>query len=372
MHGGIKVLGVPLAALLLVAALPAAFAQSFSVTTNKDVYGAGERVIVAGTVKQIDAASTVLVQITKDDASCGQQAVAVERDGSFISRPIAIECGPGDYTVSAYHADQKATSAFRVGEQAQDSEDLRQLRDTLADARGKVNERIRELVNASIPIPEQAVEKYRAGSVQASLAVQSAEHGDMEQANVHLEAALAHFDETLALLSPENMAPLSMAAQKDDGQRRADAADWLGRLGDIYHRLANLAEKNSVNDMVFPQIQLLLTDARNALGAEDLDVAEEALARIEPLMEQARGKLLQSAEDAAEKQSLQAAADRIEKRAERQLEEAEEGSGAAVLVESALSLIGQAKSAIDDDNYSKARELLTSASKALIEANRMS
>jgi hypothetical protein len=362
-----KVLGAPLAALLLAALLPVAYAQSFSVATNKDVYGAGERVIVVGTVPQTTA-KTVAIQIEKGGVQCAQQTVAIGRDGSFISRPIKVDCGVGQYTVAASHLDQDTTSTFRVGEQAPDSDDLRQLREELVDARERVNERIRELVGSGTSIPEQAVEKYRAGSVEASLAVQSAEHGDIEQADVHKEAAIGYFDETLALLSPEEVELLSQAGESDE-QRAADAADWLDRLGDLYRRLASLAEKNGISDAVFAEIPVLLSDATSALGERDLGAVESALARVEPLLEQARSRLLQSTET-AEKQSLTATAERIEKRAEKQLQASNGSPEAQTLVEMALELVGQAKTAINDENYSSARQLLSSASKALIEANR--
>jgi biotin operon repressor len=369
MRAGTRVLGVSLAAFLVAAVLPAVYAQSFSVTTNKDVYGDGERVIVAGTVADAEGAPTVLVQIAKNNIQCGEQSVAVERDGSFISRPLKVDCGTGEYVVTASHLDE-ATSTFRIEGQAQDSEDVQELRETLLAAREKVNERIRELVGAGIPIPEQAVDKYRLGSSEASLAVQSASHGDEQQASEHRDAALAYFDETLELLSPEEVEHLSQAAQKDGERRAAEATDWLGRLGDIYRRLASLAEKNDVKDTVFAEIPMLLSDARNSLGAQNLDAVESVLAKIEPMMEHARGRLLQSAEQAAEKQSLTAAADRIESRGEKQLEASQDVPEAKTLVELALVLVQQAKSAIDDGNYSHARQLLSSASKALIEANR--
>lgn len=370
MRAGTRVLGLALATFMLAALLPAAYAQSFSVTTNKDVYGADERVIVAGTVPEVEPGASVQVEIARNGTLCLEQFVAIERDGSFISRPLKVDCGTGEYTVTASHFDNEATSTFRIDEQAPDGEDVQELRETLLAAREKVNERIRELVAAGIPIPEQAVDKYRLGSVEASLAVQSAGYGDSEKANTHRDAALAHFDETLALLSPEAVEHLSQAAQQGDERRMAEASDWLGRLGDIYRRLASLAEKNEVNDNVFAEIPMLLSDARNALGAQDLDLVESVLAQVEPLMEQARGKLLQSAEQAAEKQSLTATADRIEKRAEKQLEASQDAPEAKTLVELALDLVQQAKSAIDDGNYSHARQLLSSASKALIEANR--
>jgi hypothetical protein len=371
MRAGKRVLGLPLAAFLLAALLPAAYAQSFSVTTNKDVYGADERVIVAGTVPEAEPGTSVRIEIAKNDTQCVEQFVEVERGGSFISRPLKVDCGTGEYAVTASHLEQEATSAFRIDSQAQDGEDVQELRETLLAAREKVNERIRELVGAGIPIPEQAVDKYRLGSIEASLAVQSAGYGDAENADTHRDAALAYFDETLALLSPEEVEHLSQAAQEDDERRMAEATDWLGRLGDIYRRLANLADKNEVNDTVFAKIPMLLSDARNALGTQDLDLVESVLAQVEPLMEQARGKLLQSAEQAAEKQNLTATADRIEKRAERQLEASQGVPEAKTLVELALELVQQAKSAVDDGNYSHARQLLSSASKALIEANRM-
>ncbi|AIC15509.1 hypothetical protein [Nitrososphaera viennensis] len=422
MAGGVKGLGLPFVALLLAATaavlpITAAYGQSssFAVTTNKSVYDSGDRVIVAGTVDLDDnttnndndnnkGAKFVTVKVAKDDVICGQQFVRVERDGSFISRPMKVSCGPGDYTVTAAYGSQSATAGFRIADKdAEQSDELAQIHDTVVQARDRANARIKELVQADIPIPTQAVEKYQLGSSEASLAIQSAEYGQTESARKHMDAALAYFAEMLDLLSPENMKALSQPAGEDEERRLAAANDWYGRLGDIYRTLAVLAEKNRVSDPIFDDIQSLLVEAKRLMDNKDLDSAESTLALTESVLDKARAKLVEQASsnndddgggssnssnnnnnstkttatvaekegDSPEARNLLASADRLEKRAEKQLADAAGNAQAEGQIREAINLINLARMAIGDGDYQSSRDLLSTASKTLIDANRL-
>jgi hypothetical protein len=440
MVGGVKGPGLPFVALLLAAAavLPAAAhgqSSSLAVTTNKSVYDSNDRVIVAGTVSLDDnnnhnngaGARFVTIKVTRDDVICGQQFVRVERDGSFVSRSMKVSsCGPGDYNVTATYGAQSATASFRIAsKEPEQSNELAKIRDTVAQARDRANARIKELVQADISIPAQAVEKYQAGASEASLAIQSAEYGETASAHKHADAALAYFAETLDLLSPENMKALSQPDgakngtsndNADDGGRLAAASDRYGRLTDIYRTLVGLAEKNGVNDTIFDDIQSLLVEGKRlVVDTRDVNSAESTLAVTESLLDKARVKLVEHAyesnsknndnddnddndnsnnnssngnndhhkvsastssttsttTDSSEGHNLSASADRLEKRAEKQLADAGGNAQAADLIHEAINLIGNARTAIGDGDYRSARESLSTASKALIDASRL-
>ncbi|MEO9364029.1 MAG: hypothetical protein ABI348_09030 [Nitrososphaera sp.] len=430
MAGGVKGLGLPFVVLLLAAAmaLPAAYGQSsssaFSVTTNKSVYDSNDRVIVAGTVDMDNggdnnnsnnnndrAIKFVAVRVTKDDAVCGQQLVRVERDGSFISRPMKMSCGPGNYNVTATYAGQSVAAGFRIaGKEPEQSSELAQIRDTIAQAMERANARIKELVQANVPIPAQAADKYQMGVYEASLATQSAEYGDADGAHKHADAAIGYFAETVDLLSPENTRALSQqsAAAGEDGESRLAAAnDHYGRLEDLYRTLAGLAEKNGVSDPAFEDIQALLVEGKRLLGINDIASAEPTLALTESMLDKARAKLVGQVNDnnngnsdgnsngnaggnnnndnsnstttvaaattttSSEAANLLASADRLEKRAEKQLAEAGSNAQAEGQIREAMNLIDAAKTAIGDGDYSSARGSLSTASKVLIDASRL-
>nr|WP_294803881.1 hypothetical protein [uncultured Nitrososphaera sp.] len=430
MAGGVKELGLTFVAFVLAAALvlPAAYGQSssssssssFSVTTNKSVYDSSDRVIVAGTVdpdgdnnnsNSDKAIKFVAVKVTKDDAVCGQQFVRVERDGSFISRPMKVSCGPGDYNVTATYAGQSAAAGFRIAgkEPEQSNSELAQIRDSVAQAGDKANARIKELVQADVPIPAQAADKYQMGVYEASLATQSAEYGDADGAHKHADAALGYFAETMDLLSPENIRALSQhlsAASEDEERRLAAANDQYGRLEDLYRTLAGLAEKNGVSDPVFGDIQALLVEGKRLLGINDIASAEPTLAITESMLDKAQAKLVEQANDGRSNSdgnnsanaagnnnnsnstttvatttttaatspdagNLMASADRLEKRAEKQLAESGGNAQAEGQIRGAMNLISAARTAIGDGDYSSARESLSTASKTLIEADRL-
>jgi hypothetical protein len=211
------------------------------------------------------------------------------------------------------------------------------------------------------------------------------------------------------LLSPENIRALSQhlsAASEDEERRLAAANDQYGRLEDLYRTLAGLAEKNGVSDPVFGDIQALLVEGKRLLGINDIASAEPTLAITESMLDKAQAKLVEQANDGRSNSdgnnsanaagnnnnsnstttvatttttaatspdagNLMASADRLEKRAEKQLAESGGNAQAEGQIRGAMNLISAARTAIGDGDYSSARESLSTASKTLIEADRL-
>ncbi len=377
MLGGAKRLATSLLVFLLAAVaviplLPVTYSQSsqsFVVTTNKSVYDTNDRIIVAGTINFDDngdgKTKYVAIKMTKEDIVCGQQNARIERDGLFISRSLKALCGVGNYNVTASFGTQSTTVGFRVAhdEVIQNAELIR-IRDNITQARDKVTTKIKELVNTDYPISAAAVEKYQLGSLEASLAIQSANYGESANAHKHADKALGYLTETLDVLSSEKLASPSQSAAVDENmQRIATATDRYDRLADIYHTLVTLAEKNHFSDAIFIEIHSLLVEAKRLVDTKDANSAESTLALTESLMDTARLKLVEQAgvtytNNPQENNShavidplpihnppasgLSVSADRIQERAKKQLELGGSNTSAQSLIRQTINFVNRA------------------------------
>jgi len=435
MMGGAKGLGMVSVTLLLIIGAAWAHptlvlgqpSSAIAVATNKSVYEPGDRVLIIGSVNMgnddnnnnnnnngtnIDQIKLVTVKVTKDDALCGQQFVRIERDGSFISRSMRLSCGLGDYNVTATFGSEIATTGFRVAgsdsankntnNNSAQFDEVAQIRSSIEQAKDGANARIKELVQDEVPIPTQAVARYQLGASEYSLAVQSIQAGELPDAHRHADAAIAYFAETLDILSPDNvralLQPPEVSKVPGEEGRLAAAADKYNRLADNYRTLVNLAEKNGFSDKIFDDIQSVLVEAKRLLGVGDIKSVEPTLAITESMMNKAHDKLVEQANnnnnsdnsnidnstdnssitasaaylaDKSEALNLSASAERLEKRAERQLDDVVTNAQLRGQVNDAVDLITLAKSAIDEANYTYARLLLSSASKILIDVNQL-
>ena len=356
-------------ALLLLAAILPAYADPFTVTAGKDIYGSDERVIVAGTLPD-EGDGDVRVQITKDDRQCALHAVRPDPDRSFVSRPLNVaNCGPGQYVVTAHYDGMTARSVFVIAADAQDAyaDDLRlrMIKRSILQAQDVANERIREVADSGILLPAQAVEAHRWGVVETSLALQALQHGTASDTRAHQSAALEHFREVLAALAPDRLAAAATMEQKT--AIASGGSEKLSMLQDLYGRLTELAEKNDVRQD-FGNISSLLSQAEELVDRGDAQGADRLLENASVLLEQARAKLVAQAENSQAKRIL-ASADKLEKRAEALLEKSD-NRFASEKINETLSLVQDARAAVVKGDYSLAREHLSNASKALNEAKK--
>ncbi|HXG07287.1 MAG TPA: hypothetical protein VNI77_08195, partial [Nitrososphaera sp.] len=113
-------------------ALPSyASAQSFTVTTNKNIYTVDEKVVFVGAIHD-DAPDGYAIHIvaTGTAGSCIVQHILPAADNSFMSRPMALDrCGIGQVTVTASYAEETATFTFIISNSsAVDSRNTLELR----------------------------------------------------------------------------------------------------------------------------------------------------------------------------------------------------------------------------------------------------
>jgi hypothetical protein len=360
-------------ALLFAAVLPA-YADLFTVTAGKDIYGSDERVIVAGTLPE-EGSGNVRVQITKDDRQCALHAVRPDPDRSFVSKPLNVaNCGPGQYKVTAHYDGMTTSSSFVISASSQDSYSgdlrIRTITKSILMAQEAANGRVKEVVDSGALLPEQAAQAQRKGVVEASLALQALQHGSAADARIHHLAALAQFRELMAALAPERLTIVARSeepATTTAATVASDGSEKLAMLQSLYGRLADLSEKNDVRQD-FGDIVALLSQAEELIGRGDAQGADKVLENASVLLEQARAKLVAEAENSQARRIL-ASADKLEKRAEALLDNSD-SSYAGEKINESLSLVKDARSDVANGDYASARENLSLAAKALNEAKK--
>jgi len=381
--------------MILVLPVASAYAEPFAIATNKDIYAPDDKVIVVGVVPD-DAPSGYAVLIKVTDSAGGECAainVIPGPDNLFISRPVALDCGPGQYSVSAYYADMKANSTFKVSNSSRSDSgsrlELRMIKQVLLQAQDAVNLRLKELIEGGYVLPQEVAEKYSSGVSEASLALQAVELGNTADAKKYQIVAIRHFREVMNALAGEQASAYMNSDEKVAAEDNSRVLERLERLQEFYLRLKDLAEKNGVSmDREFQTVASMLSQSRQMIDASDTDGAEQTLEQVNNLLENIRADLYDDESDkreetlaspanntSAQKDDEQArrlgdVADRYEKRAA-SLQSEDNSPEAAKKIQQAVSLIADAKADIEQGDYDSARKALSEAYKALSEARRL-
>ncbi|HEU4605943.1 MAG TPA: hypothetical protein VFS46_06865 [Nitrososphaera sp.] len=385
---------------MLILVLPlSAYAESFTVITNKDIYTLDETARIVGVIPE-DAPEgyAILIKVTGSGGDCATQNMLPAADNSFVSRPVRLdECGFGVFTVSAFYAELQANSTFTISNSSQSDAasrlELRMLKNVLLQAQDAVNARVRELVENGYVLSEEVAGKYSEGVSEASLALQAIEFGDQAEAKKHMIFAIRDFREVLSALSEEHVARFEQTAeQQAENDDNSDVVGTYRIMREYYYRLEDLAQKNQVDkDGQFDAAARLLASARQMIDEGNFETAELNLERVSMLLEAIRVDLLEegeeqfvsyanstSPEDEESARKLISAADRFENDALELLNKTGSDAEAQAKVQEALSFIADAKMSIEAQDLDSARDTLTAAywaiedAKSLIEDNNAS
>jgi hypothetical protein len=391
--------------LSLILALPvvfSAYAESFTLTSNKDIYTADENAIIVGAVP-MDAPEgyAVLIRVTGPDGSeCSLQNLLRAGDNSFVSRPVRLDaCGMGQYRASAYYADMNTTSMFTVSNNsrvdANNRLELRLLKNAVLQAQDVVNQKLNELVEAGYPVQEEVAEKYSSGVSETSLTLQAIEFHDAAEAKKHMIFAIRHLREVLDALSSERVNFDQITEQRavsdsNESDSSAGSLEKYNRLKVYYHRLEELTEKNGANrESDFKSVASILASSKEMIDEGEIAGAERNFARVDELLEEIRADLFESGEgeqqgnnqSAAQNASnstggqdnsgLASLADRYEQRALDLLWLSRSSAEAEAKIQEALSFIPSARASIEGQNYESARVALSAALNAMNEARKI-
>ena len=375
-------------ALALVLPVVSSYAESFSVTTNKDLYTLGEKAIIVGLIPEsAPEGYAVLLRVTgPGNSECAVQNVLPDSDYSFVSRPLDLnECGAGQYTVMAYYADFSANSTFAVSNSTQTGQgntlELRLLRSVAIQAQETVNHRMREFLESNQVLPEDIADGYSLGVFEASLVLQAVEFGNTAEAKKHLIFTVKHFREVLNSLAAERIVfehTVNLDAASDDSEEAM--LERYERIKEFYFRLEELAQKNGVdNESDFGQIISLLARSKGMIEDGDLERAGRDLEGANEMLESIRQNLYgdRSAESSQanstdkevdlQAKRLAKVADRFERDAYGILE-GNPSENVNATIQTALRLISEARLDIENGDYSAARSNLSGAFSALDEA----
>lgn len=380
---------------MLILALPiSAFAESFTVTTNKDIYTQDEKAIIVGAIPE-DAPRgyAVLINVTGPRGDCAAQNILPAADNSFISRAVRLdECGSGEFTVLAFYADQEANSTFTISNSSQTDAgsklELRMLKNVMLQAQDSINARVKELIEDGYALPEDVADEYGEGVSEASLALQAIEFGDAAEAKKHMIFALRNLHEVLKALSDENVARFEQTAeQQAANDDNSDVVGTYRMLEKYYYRLEELVEKNQVDkEDKFGTVALLLSNAKRMIDEGKYEGAEQNLERVNAILEEIRASLFNEGEGKEEEKlasdtnstsqaheeevrKLTDTAAKYEKRALELLNETGSYSEAEAEVQKALSLIANAMASIEAQDLESARNTLRAANQAINEAS---
>jgi hypothetical protein len=392
--------------LSLILALPvvfSAYAESFTVTSNKDIYTADENAIIVGAVP-MDAPEgyAVLIRVTGPDGSeCSLQNLLRAGDNSFVSRPVRLDaCGMGQYRVSAYYADMNTTSMFTVSNNsrvdANNGLELRLLKNAVLQAQDVVNQKLNELVEAGYPVQEEVAEKYSSGVSETSLTLQAIEFRDAAEAKKHMIFAIRHLREVLDALSSERVIFDQITEQRavsdsSESDSSAGSLEKYNRLKVYYYRLEELTEKNGANrESDFKSVASILASSKEMIDEGEIAGAERNFARVDELLEEIRADLFESGEEEQQQGNNQSAtqnannstggqdnsglaslADRYEQRALDLLNQSRSSAEAEAKIQEALSFIPSARASIEGQNYESARVALFAALNAVNEARKI-
>jgi hypothetical protein len=383
---------------MLLIPIVSAYAENFTVTTNKDIYALDEKVIVVGVMPSDSPEGyAILVRVTGPDGKdCAVQNILPAQDNSFVSRPIKIaDCGLGEYTVGAFYADLKSTSTFSTSNSSQTDAgtrlELRMIKNIVLQAQEAVNARVQELINANYVLPEDIADKYSNAISETSLTLQAIDFGDPAEAKKHVIFAIRDFREVLDAFTSGRFALFEQTAEQQTSANNSSAnnlGEMYRRLQEFYGRLENLADKNHMNkESEFGTAASLLASSRQMIDSGNLEGAELRLSQVNSLLERIRAELFEgeymqtekaanysknnSTDSNEEAQRLASVADRFEQKALKLLNETDSDSDARTKLNEALSLIDDARTAIVQQDYDSARESLSAAYKALEEAKRL-
>jgi flagellin-specific chaperone FliS len=376
--------------LSLILILPlSAFAESFTVTTNKDIYSLDENAIIVGVIPE-DAPDgyAVLIKVTGSSGDCTSQNILPGADNSFRSKLVKLDqCGFGQFTVSAFYADFKTNSTFTISNSSKADTgsklELSALRNVMLQALDVVNTRVKELIEGGYVLPENVANKYSEGVSEASLALQAIDFGDAAEAKKHMIFAIQDFRQVLKELSGENVAKFEQAANN----AKSEVVGTYNILQRKYYKLQGVAETNQVDrENQFNAALLLLSNAKRSIDDGNYEDAERRLGQVNAILEKIRADLYEEEEEEEkfasdsdgtrqtyeeEARRLTNAADIFQKKALELLNETGSDADAEAKLQEALSLIAGARASIEAQDLDSARYTLTTANKIIKEAREL-
>lgn len=294
-----------------VIAYPSSYAQSdVLLNLEKRVYSVGESVIISGIVQSPSDNVPVIVQVWNPrNEACSSQQVTVGEDGSFIVRPIKLSgriCSiPGTYTVNAFYGEHGGNTSFEVqpptAATQNTNERLQALLEILNKAKQNIDDKIRDVRDQGIEIPDDVMQTYESALVEVQETENAADENDANAAKEHARKAMSLFREIFAALS-QLEGETEVAVSADTETTDLEKAEEISKLRqaivraiEFKNRLANIAQASNIKvdsgdfDTTIEQAAKYVEEGSVNEAANELAKARQILSNIQKsLMQESR------------------------------------------------------------------------------------
>jgi hypothetical protein len=293
---------------------PSSYGQSeIALSLDKRVYLVEESVVIQGLVKVRSNIPAIVQVWNPNNEACSFQQVSVNDDGSFTSGPVLLSgrvCGvAGAYTVKVFYGEFEGSTTFEVQVLTTGAKNgngrLQILLDILNKAKQNVDDKIVDIKNKGIEIPDDIDVIYEDGLSELELTKEAARADDAESANEHARNAMKAFREVFAELIVLEQLKAETDVADQPVQEDLEKAEEISRLKhaiaravEFKNKLMGIAANSDSNNLgtVSTDFDKAITDATEFTESGDVDAAANSLAKATQILDDIRKLLTESAQ----------------------------------------------------------------------------
>jgi len=255
--------------------------------------------------------------------------------------------------------------------------ELRIIKSVLKESGDLANSKVQALLQSGANLPADIAAKYEQGVAESSAALRAADYGDRDAARSHMINATSDFRGVVILLSSVELhnAQANFASLANDTLTPLlSVNETISRLSHYADWLDQLAAKNGFeNGTWFGNVSSLLGQANGLLGVGDIQGARDKLSQAANILESIRMDLMDSARASVAnstlssgtpynvtKTKLYAFANMVESGADLLLNKSIP-QAAHDRLEQVLSLVGQARTDLANNDFQHAKKVLAVA-----------
>lgn len=326
---------------------------------DKRVFVVGESVTVSGLIQLSGTTVPVIVQVwNPNNEACMFQELGVSRDGSFVSDPVKLSgrvCSvPGTYSIVAFYGDQEGRITFELQAPAAitssngNGERLQTLLEIVKKSKQNVDNKIRDVKEEGIAIPEDIMEMYEGALEEVKKTEDAVAVDDSSSAKQHAKNALQAFKQifsALVLLESEaedKAAPVAAASSDlEKAEKVSELKQAIARAKEFKNRLSNIATTSSADGTIetnFAAFDKAIGEAERHLEEGNVDDAAKALAEANQILHDIQKSLMQQA-----KEKRQSKAEKFVERTIKHIDEMIEDAKALDLPQDVIDALENAK-----------------------------
>ncbi len=293
---------------------PSSYGQSeIALSLDKRVYFVEESVVIQGLVKVHNNIPAIVQVWNPNNEACSFQQVSVNDNGSFTAGPVLLSgrvCGvAGAYTVKVFYGEFEGSTTFEVQMPATGAKNangrLQILVDILNKAKQNVDDKIADIKNKGIEIPDDISVIYEDGVSELELTEESAKADDAESTNEHARNAMKAFREVFAELIVLEQLKTETAVADQPVQEDLEKAEAISRLQhaiaravEFKNKLMGIAANSDSSNLgtASTDFDKAIAEATEFTESGDVDTAANSLAKATQILDDIRRLLTENAQ----------------------------------------------------------------------------